>query len=131
VLDGGFADDIPDFRSEPIRPARSAHQPAADEDLIDAEPPDFETTFVTPPEPNKAPPKQPQLNPPRPKLGPSKSSYTAVIEGRITPGMPANPALIAPPPPPSRQPSILPVVIVVGLLVLAIAVTIVIVVLKH
>ena len=44
--------------------------------------------------------------------------------------MPANPALIAPPPPPSRQPSILPVVIVVGLLVLAIAVTIVIVVLE-
>ena len=120
-LDGGLPNEVPEFRSEPITPARAT--PASHDELLESEPPDFRKTFVAPTEPRKQPARPPRLDQqPPPQLGSRQSPYTEVIEGRRTPGMPANPAVIAPPPP-VRQPSILPVVIVIGVLVLAIVAT--------
>jgi hypothetical protein len=120
-LDGGLPNEVPEFRPEPIAPARAT--PASHDELLDSEPPDFRKTFVAPAEPRKPPARPPRLDQqPPPQLGSRQSPYTEVIEGRRTPGMPANPAVIAPPPP-ARQPSILPVVIVIGVLVLAIVAT--------
>jgi len=120
-LDGGLPNEVPEFRPEPIAPARAT--PPSHDELLDSEPPDFRKTFVAPAEPRKQPARPPRLDQqPPPQLGSRQSPYTEVIEGRRTPGMPANPAVIAPPPP-VRQPSILPVVIVIGVLVLAIVAT--------
>jgi hypothetical protein len=134
ALEGDFADDIPDFRSEPIPQTRPAQAPVGDgptldSEQLDAEPPDFRETFVVPPETKIAQPKQLQLDQ-LPKLEPHTSLYSEIIERRPTPGMPANPALITPPAP-KRQPSILPVVIVVGVLLIAILVIFVIALVKH